>query len=105
MRSTVLRDFGGFSEISENSSGAQYTGAPVFNFAIALKHLLLSLEYTVRCPLAHFLLTYRPHKARAIRSFNLEEENAEAVFRGDHHHAPLCNERDGAVGGHEGMRR
>jgi hypothetical protein len=36
---------------------------------------------------------------------HLENENAEDFFCGKRCHTSLCNERDGAVGGHEGMRR
>jgi hypothetical protein len=74
MRLTFLRDFGVFSEISEDPGRTRYTIVHVFNFVIAMNLLLLSPEDTVRCPLAHFLLSYRSHKARAIRSFNLQED-------------------------------
>jgi hypothetical protein len=80
MRLTFLRDFGVFYEISENSGRARHTVALVLNFATAMNHLRLSLEYTVRCPLAHFLLTYNPHKARTIQSFDLEEKMLKQFF-------------------------
>jgi hypothetical protein len=65
MRATFLRDFGVLSEISEDLSRARYTVARI-HFRYCDESLLLSLEYSLRCPLARFLLTYCPHKAIAI---------------------------------------
>jgi cysteine rich repeat protein len=80
MRLTFLRDFGVFSEISEGLRRARYTLALALNFASAMNHLLLSLEYTVRCPLAYFLLPYHSHKERIIQSFDLENEMLKTLF-------------------------